>query len=687
MDERIFIKALDDWELEVLGIPFGDSSHKDSDGEYFTKDTNLRLDLFGKPMIVYQHGYEKGADGKINQMLEPVELGYPKGYEVREDGVWWRVLLDKTSEYAKEVWEKAKQGLLRASSGSIPHLVRSKPDGEITYWPVGEISLLSRMAPANNYAVALPVLKTRYQQAGIELPDEFKNVDEQPGTVEAGEDKTVVLVENIKQQHEVKMEKEEITQAIADAIKAESDRKDAEAAAVAVAEAEKETAIEEAVKAEKAKWELEAAKGRRLPFGTPEVMKFSKIGKYDYVDPQDLALACAVLKSQGKNVPNEALQSCAVRFADADKPKDLEDARTQSDIKMAMSEAGVSLKSDEVMQQDLSSYGDDWVAAGYSPRLWEKIRLETPVLNQIPQEEIPRGYESMKYLLESTDPVFYKVAETTDNDTTMLFPVASVTSSRVGTTSQDLTLAKMGARVLYSGELNEDSLIPIASQIPNQIVQSGKEYLESVIIDGDTTTTQYLNINDIGGTPTATDSFLLIDGLRHLALVTNIANKRAGGALTSADFIETAKMLGTAGMNADINKCAFIIDKSVYWKALQLEEVKTQDVFSAPTIEKGQLTGMWGFPILVSNQMCHESTARLSQAADGWVDQTTVADNVAGSLLAIRWDQWKFGWKRRMTLETVRIPRSDVTEIVALMRFGLVYRDTEACALTYGLTV
>jgi len=211
--------------------------------------------------------------------------------------------------------------------------------------------------------------------------------------------------------------------------------------------------------------------------------------------------------------------------------------------------------------------------------------------------------------------------------------------------------------------------------------------LESVIIDGDTTTTQYLNINDIGGTPTATDSFLLIDGLRHLALITNTANKRAGGALTSADFIETAKMLGTAGMNADINKCAFIIDKSVYWKALQLEEVKTQDVFSAPTIEKGQLTGMWGFPILVSNQMCHESTARLSQAADGWVDQTTVADNVAGSLLAIRWDQWKFGWKRRMTLETVRIPRSDVTEIVALMRFGLVYRDTEACALTYGITV
>ena len=684
MDERIFIKALDDWELEVLGIPFGDSSHKDSDGEYFTNTTNLHLNTFGKPLIVYQHGYDK-ADGKVVPMSDPKIVGQAQSYRVGEDGVWWRVALDKTSEFAQQIWESAKQGLLRASSGSIPHLVRKKIDGEITNWPVGEISLLDKMAPANNYALALPVLKSRYQQAGIEMPAEL-NVDEQPEIDEAGEDKSVVLVENIIKTNEVKMENEDITKVIADAIKADNDRRDAEAAQLAIAEAEKEKAIEDALKAEKAKWEAEAAKGRRLPFGAPEVTKFSKIGKYDYVDPQDLAFACGVLKSQGKHVPNEALQSIAVRFADADKPKDLEDARTQSDIKMAMSEAGISLKSDEVMQQDLASYGDEWVAAGYSPMLWESIRSGTPVLDNIPQEEIPQGYESMKYMLESTDPIFYKTPETTANDSTMLFPVASVTSSRVGTADQDLSLAKLSARVLYSGELNEDSLIPIASRIPQQIAIAGKEQLESVIIDGDTTSTIYLNINDLGGTPTSTDSFLAIDGLRHLALVTNTANMRAGGTLTSEDFIETAKLMGTAGMNAELGKCAFIIDKNVYWKALQLEDVKTQDVNSKATIEKGVLTDMWGFPVYVSNRMCAESASRLSNSA-GWVDQTTTTVNLYGSLLAVRWDQWKFGWKRRMTLETVRIPRSDATEVVAHMRFGLVYRDTEAAALTYGLSI
>jgi len=526
-------------------------------------------------------------------------------------------------------------------------------------------------------------MKTRYEQAGRDWPVEIENAIDDHRVDEAGEDKSKGGMSIDKEKEKIKMEPKEVEKTVQDALKAYDEQKAAEAEKKAKDEEKIETAKAEAVEAAKAEWEKEAAKTRRLPVGSPEVMKFSKIGKYDYIPPADLALAVAVLKSQGKHVPNEALQSCAVRFADADKPKTLEDAKTINDIKMAMNEAGISLKSDEIMQQDLGSYGDDWVAAGYSPRLWEKIRAETPVLSNIPQEEIPQGYESMKYLLESTDPVFYKVAESTDEDTTMLTPVASVTSSKVGTTSQDLSLAKMGARVSYSGELNEDSLIPIASQIPNQIVTAGQEYLEHVIVDGDTTTTQYLNINDVGATPAGTEAFLLVDGLRHLPLVTNTANARsAAGGLEDVDYLETAKKLGAAGVNADINKCAFIIDKNVYWKSLALAELKTKDVFSNATIEGGQLKNIWGFPVLVSNQMCRMSASRLSQS-NGFVDQDTTTDNLYGSILCVRWDQWKFGWKRRMTLETTRIPRADVTEIVALMRFGLVYRDTEAAAMSY----
>jgi hypothetical protein len=39
------------------------------------------------------------------------------------------------------------------------------------------------------------------------------------------------------------------------------------------------------------------------------------------------------------------------------------------------------------------------------------------------------------------------------------------------------------------------------------------------------------------------------------------------------------------------------------------------------------------------------------------------------------------------TIESTRQPSSDTTEIVALMRWGLGYRDTEAAAISYNLTM
>ena len=80
------------------------------------------------------------------------------------------------------------------------------------------------------------------------------------------------------------------------------------------------------------------------------------------------------------------------------------------------------------------------------------------------------------------------------------------------------------------------------------------------------------------------------------------------------------------------------------------------------------------------------STARKANTA-GKVDNTTTTNNTTGSILAVRWDQWLLGWRRRITVETTRYPRSDSSEIVMLMRFGLAQRDTEASAITYNLTV
>jgi len=327
------------------------------------------------------------------------------------------------------------------------------------------------------------------------------------------------------------------------------------------------------------------------------------------------------------------------------------------------------------------------VGVAYSTSLWEKIRLGTFVAQRLPSFEMPPGMESIYFPIDETDPTFYKVTQTVDHDSTMLFPVATVKSSKKETERVQLTLGKMGARVPWSGEMQEDSLIPFVNIIRSTLVAAGADQLEHLLIDGDTETSITTNINDIGGTPTSTDLFLLLNGFRKSCLITTTANSRSGGVLAVNDFLETIKLMGSAGINAmDINKVSFIIDPSTHWKALELAEILTRDVFAQPTIENGKLTGVFGYKIDVSANMHYQSTVRKANTS-GKVDQTTTTNNTKGAILAIRWDQWKLGWRRRMTMEVTRYPRSDSWEITALMRLGLIQRDTESSAISYNITV
>ncbi len=165
------LKTAGDWELDVLAVPYGGPDFgKDAQGEFFTPDTDLALENFETPLVVYYHGFDENK----MPMKTPEIIGEVVSQETKADGHWVRILLDKTNEYAKKVWEAAKKGLAKASSGTVAHLARSEWSGEITYWPLAEITLLDTnetQQPANAYAVALPVMKALYAKAGISLPD------------------------------------------------------------------------------------------------------------------------------------------------------------------------------------------------------------------------------------------------------------------------------------------------------------------------------------------------------------------------------------------------------------------------------------------------------------------------------------------------------------------------------------
>jgi hypothetical protein len=369
-------------------------------------------------------------------------------------------------------------------------------------------------------------------------------------------------------------------------------------------------------------------------------------------------------------------------------------------VKSALKEAGMATEKEAVeeaikaatdpMYSTLSTGGSDWVGTAYASEIWRMIRAARQVVSKIPSVVIPDGFSSEYFPIESTDPTWYTVAEATASDGTLKIPAATVVASQAVTARGQLAVAKMGARVLYTGELIEDSLIPFAEQLKLQLQTSGAEMMEHAVIDGDTAAGATTNINCIGGTPAATDLFMLINGFRKLALVTNTANSRsAAGGLAIDDFIETLWLMGAAGLAAaDPSNMAFIVDANVLKAASKLPEVLTKDANSAATIENGWLTKVWGLPVIPSWFMHWRSTTNPRKAnTAGKVDTTTQANNTTGAILGVRFDQWKLGYKRKMTIEVNRIANADSYEVVALLRWGLLNRDNEASAVTYNVGV
>lgn len=487
------------------------------------------------------------------------------------------------------------------------------------------------------------------------------------------------------------------------ALKAEDDRRQADATAAAAKQAEIDTAVKSAL-TQQAK---EYAKFRRLPTGdggepqgggvaVPYVTKFGDVGKYDHLTVEDMAFLAGTLDAakhanrSTSGVSETALKALAIKIAE-DK-SDL-GGEARRDLKAAgIDPADVvnAMKANELDYSTQAGYGDEWVGIEYSRRLWAAIRLGTFVADKLPAVEVPQGSESIYIPLEAADPTWYKVGQATANNGTTGRPDATVSASKLATDRKLLTVGKMGARVVFSEELNEDSLIPWVAQLRQQLETSGSENLEHLIIDGDTEAGATANINTIGGTPGGTELYLVFDGFRKSALVTTTANSRsAGGALADTDFTDTIKLMGPAGLNAlDKSKVAFILDLNVNWKVLELASVKTRDVFTNATIENGTLMSIWGYPVFTSAQMHKLSTTNPRKAnTAGKVDLTTQANNTTGSILAVRWDQWLLGYKRRMTMKVQELPDADATQIVAVARIGLAQRDTEAVAVSYNCGV
>jgi hypothetical protein len=314
-----------------------------------------------------------------------------------------------------------------------------------------------------------------------------------------------------------------------------------------------------------------------------------------------------------------------------------------------------------------SGFGSQLIGAQYVHDLWEaprRLGRIAPLINTFEMTD-PVAYLPV----ESSLPELSLVAESTDNNS------ANYGTTKTGSQRVQVDAKKFVIHQMWSGEMEEDSIIPFVPFLRRQAALSLAHYLDSLILNGDNTNAATGNINLDDANPADTKHYLAYDGIRHAALVDNTANAvdvdgGGTGGYTYDHFLNIkAKMLDYTnlmdwGHPVNPDDLIYACDPESADRISALDEVLTVDKYGpGATVLNGELARIAGRHPLVS------TIAVPKTEADGKVS-TTPANNTKGQTVVFNRRGSVMGWRRRVMVETERIPATDQTRIVYSLRNG-----------------
>jgi len=319
-----------------------------------------------------------------------------------------------------------------------------------------------------------------------------------------------------------------------------------------------------------------------------------------------------------------------------------------------------------------AGYGNDWIPTGFSADLVNRVYLELKVASLFPR--IPMPNDPYKFPVKSTGATVYKLGESqTEHES-----ATKIVATNVGTTNVTLASHKIGCRVNFSEELNEDSIIPILPMLKEDIAISMAQGIENCLINGDNSLTPQ-DSDIIAG---STDVRTCWTGLRKAV---NAGAKVSIATFNAENFRAIRKAMGKYGVNP--NNLAIVCGISGYIQLLGLKDsannplVTTLEKYGPnATIVTGELAKIDGMPVIVSEFVRQDLNA--SGVYDGTTKTTTV-------ILLVYRNGWIIGDRRAFTLKTWEDIETDQTILVATQRLDFERRlvSTENfTGLGYALT-
>lgn len=174
------VKAISEDTIGAYGMLWGDSENKDYHDEYFTSKTAEIKSVFegmGAIPLLFDHGVDKTIKSTV--------LGKVTTMEEDEIGLWFEAKITEHELYKKMVQPLIQNKMMYPSSGVLPAAKRVKNTGEITRWPMVEMTLTHRPAEYRMLDIPVSELQKHYKSVGLELEVEELETEEDNGAEEA----------------------------------------------------------------------------------------------------------------------------------------------------------------------------------------------------------------------------------------------------------------------------------------------------------------------------------------------------------------------------------------------------------------------------------------------------------------------------------------------------------------------
>jgi len=217
-----------------------------------------------------------------------------------------------------------------------------------------------------------------------------------------------------------------------------------------------------------------------------------------------------------------------------------------------------------------------------------------------------------------------------------------------------LDARKFMAKVAFSYELDEDSIIPILPWLQTLLSEAAAATLESAMINGDLTAVHQDSDTEL----VAKHANRAFAGLRFLGLAVASTKLDVAGAITAASVLTMLKKMKQYGVKK--SDLALIVGASAEATLMGLAETITFDKFGPrATILTGSLASIFGIPIIPSG------ATREDTNASGVFDNVTTTK---GTMILVNLSRWIMGSRREFMVEVDKDISTQTNIIVASFR-------------------